>query len=298
MKSQQNILVLDIGGNNVKAIDSNHSEPIKIPSGPQMSAARMVMEVKEATQGWNPSAISIGYPGPVSKGRIVAEPHNLGPGWVGCDFTEAFGCPVKVVNDAAMQALGSYEGGCMLFLGLGTGLGSAMIIDGVLAPMELAHLPYRKEKTFEDYVGQRGLLRLGKNKWREHVRVVIEKLRLALEADYIVLGGGNAKLLEGALPEGVRLGSNANAFRGGDRLWTNSEDWDYSTAAVAAVEVIELLPVPVPETPSRPSTRKATAKKAAAGKKTAVKKPAVKKTTAKTKPANAKKKRPAAKKAR
>lgn len=231
--SQPNILVLDIGGNNVKAVDSNHPEPLKIPSGPQMSAARMVLEVKEATKTWNPTAISIGYPGPVTKGRIVAEPHNLGPGWVGCDFQTAFGCPVKVVNDAAMQALGSYEGGNMLFLGLGTGLGSAMIIDGVLAPMELAHLPYRKGKTFEDYVGQRGLLRLGKGKWREHVEAVIEKLRLALEADYVVLGGGNARLIQGKLPEGVRLGANANAFRGGERLWSHSSDWDYSKAAVA-----------------------------------------------------------------
>ena len=231
--SQPNILVLDIGGNNVKAVDSNHPEPLKIPSGPQMSAARMVLEVKEATKTWNPTAISIGYPGPVTKGRIVAEPHNLGPGWVGCDFQAAFGCPVKVVNDAAMQALGSYEGGNMLFLGLGTGLGSAMIIDGVLAPMELAHLPYRKGKTFEDYVGQRGLLRLGKGRWREHVEAVIEKLRLALEADYVVLGGGNARLIQGKLPEGVRLGANANAFRGGERLWSHSSAWDYSKAAVA-----------------------------------------------------------------
>lgn len=227
MKRKQNILVLDVGGNNVKVIDSHHTEPLKIPSGPQMTPARMVTDVKKATEGWKPTAISIGYPGPVSKGKIVAEPHNLAHGWVGFDFEAAFECPVRIVNDAAMQALGSYEGGFMLFLGLGTGLGSAMIIDGVLAPMELAHLPYRKEKTFEDYVGQRGLDRLGQEKWRKHVAIVIEKLRLATEADYIVLGGGNTRLLDPKLPEGVRMGSNSYAFRGGDRLWTASADWEY-----------------------------------------------------------------------
>jgi polyphosphate glucokinase len=279
VKSNQNILVLDIGGNNVKAIDSNHTEPLKIPSGPEMSAARMVLAVKEATKGWNPSAISIGYPGPVSKGRIVSEPHNLAPGWMGFDFAEAFGCPVKIVNDAAMQALGSYEGGCMLFLGLGTGLGSAMIIDGVLAPMELAHLPYRKGKTFEDYVGQRGLLRMGKAAWLKHVQVVIEKLRTALEADYIVLGGGNSRKIEGKLPEGVRLGSNTYAFRGGQRLWTKAADWDYSKAGIVA-PIVTPAPTPAP-------AQSAPAPVAA--------KP---KTLAKKRTAPAKKKAPAARKGR
>ena len=217
-KRKQNILVIDIGGTNLKFLDSNHSEPIKIPSGTAMSASRMVEEVKNATKDWNYTAVSIGYPGPVRQGKPLAEPHNLGPGWVSHNFEEAFGCPVRIVNDAAMQALGSYEGGRMLFLGLGTGLGSALIVDGVLEPMELAHLPYRKGKTYEDYVGLRGLERLGKAKWRTHVLTVIEQLRNALEAEYVVLGGGNSKHLKD-LPDGVRLGANANAFLGGFRLW-------------------------------------------------------------------------------
>jgi predicted NBD/HSP70 family sugar kinase len=165
--TKPNILVLDVGGTNLKLIDSNHAEPVKIPSGLTMTAQLMVQETINATQGWDYTGISIGYPGPVSRGKLLAEPHNLGPGWIEMDFEKEFGCPVKVVNDAAMQALGSYEGGRMLFLGLGTGLGSALIVDGVLAPMELAHLPYRKGKTFEDYVGIRGLEKLGKTKWLE-----------------------------------------------------------------------------------------------------------------------------------
>jgi predicted NBD/HSP70 family sugar kinase len=178
----------------------------------------MVEEVTKALGNAKYSAVSIGYPGPVINGKPAVEPHNLGPGWVGFDYRKAFGCPVKVINDAAMQALGSYEGGRMLFLGLGTGLGSALIVDGVLAPMELAHLPYMKGRSFEDYVGIRGLQKLGKKKWREHVIDVVEKLRAALVADYVVLGGGNSKQLK-LLPPGVRLGENANAFRGGFRLW-------------------------------------------------------------------------------
>ncbi len=217
-KTRQNILVLDVGGTNLKIIDSNHSEPVKIPSGATMSASRMVAEVRNATKDWDYTAISIGYPGPVRDGRPLIEPHNLGPGWVGLDFEKEFGCPVRIINDAAMQALGSYEGGRMLFLGLGTGLGSALIVQGVLQPMELAHLPYRKGKTYEDYVGLRGLKRLGKAKWREHVFIVIDQLRRALEGDYVVLGGGNAKFLKD-LPDGVRLGANSNAFQGGFRLW-------------------------------------------------------------------------------
>jgi polyphosphate glucokinase len=217
-KSKQNILVIDVGGTNLKIIDSNHSEPLKIPSGPEMTAQRMITEVKKATKGWNYSVISIGYPGAVVQGKPKAEPHNLGPGWVSRDFEKAFGCLVRVVNDAAMQALGGYEGGRMLFLGLGTGLGSALIVDGTLAPMELAHLPYRKERTYEDYVGLRGLERLGKARWRHHVFIVIEQLRHAMVADYVVLGGGNSKLLK-ELPDNVRMGTNANAFTGGFRLW-------------------------------------------------------------------------------
>ena len=217
-KRTANILVIDVGGTNVKVVDSNHPEPIKIPSGSTMTARRMAAEVKEAAAGWNYTGVSIGYPGPVLRGKPQAEPHNLGGGWVKFDYAKAFGCPVRMVNDAAMQALGSYEGGRMLFLGLGTGLGSALIVEGVLEPMELAHLPYRKGKTYEDYVGARGLERLGKSKWRKHVATVIDQLRHALEAEYVVLGGGNSKFLK-ELPDGVRLGDNANAFKGGFRLW-------------------------------------------------------------------------------
>jgi polyphosphate glucokinase len=183
-----------------------------------MNAAKMVRDVKKATAGWNYSAVAMGYPGPVLHNRPVSEPHNLGHGWVGFKFRKAFGRPVRIINDAAMQALGSYEGGRMLFLGLGTGLGSAMIVNGVLEPMELAHLPYEKGRTYEDYVGIRGLKRLGKKKWGRHVADVVKQLKAALEADYVILGGGNAKLLK-QLPAGARLGDNNNAFRGGFRLW-------------------------------------------------------------------------------
>jgi polyphosphate glucokinase len=183
-----------------------------------MSARQMVRAVRQATADWQYSVVSIGYPGPVLHGKPVTEPRNLGDGWVGFNFKKAFGCPVRVINDAAMQALGSYKGGRMLFLGLGTGLGSALIVDGVLEPMELAHLPYKKGRTYEQYVGKAGLKRFGKKKWRRHVADVITRLKATLEADDVVIGGGNAKSLR-ALPKGVRLGSNANAFIGGYRLW-------------------------------------------------------------------------------
>jgi len=177
----------------------------------------MVQAVRKATAGWKYEAVSIGYPGPLLRGKPIAEPHNLGPGWVGFDFEAAFGCPVKLINDAAMQALGSYEGGKMLFLGLGTGLGSAMIVDGMVEPMELGHLPYRKG-TYEDYLGLRGWKRVGKKKWRHYIDDVVARLIAALEPDYVVLGGGNVhKLTE--LPPRCRMGDNANAFRGGFRLW-------------------------------------------------------------------------------
>jgi polyphosphate glucokinase len=202
----------------VKALVNGHRTPRKAVSGPTMSARTMVAAVKGLTTDWVYEAVAIGYPGPVVHGRPVSEPHNLAPGWVGFDFPKAFGKPVRVVNDAAMQALGSYAGGRMLFLGLGTGLGSALIVDGVLEPLELAHLPYRKGRTYEDYVGLRGLERLGKKKWRKRVIDVADRLRAALQADDVVLGGGNAKLL-GEPPEGMRLGNNAWAFRGGFRLW-------------------------------------------------------------------------------
>jgi polyphosphate glucokinase len=217
-RSQGSVLVIDIGGTNVKLTVAGHPTPVKIPSGPKMTPKEMVAAVKQASSKWKCSRISIGYPGPVLHGKPVSEPHNLGPGWVGFDFDKAFGLPVRLVNDAAMQAIGSYQGGRMLFLGLGTGLGSALIVDGVLQPLELAHLPYKKGRTYEDYIGVRGLKRLGKKKWKRHVANVVTELKEALEADYVVIGGGNAKLLE-ILPSGARLGSNKNAFIGGAHLW-------------------------------------------------------------------------------
>ena len=219
------VLVLDIGGTNVKLLMTGQQEPLKIPSGKAMTALRMVQEVKRVAKDWNYDAVSIGYPGPVIHNRPLREPHNLGSGWVSMDFAKAFGKPVKLVNDAAMQALGSYKGGRMLFLGLGTGLGSAMIVDGYLEPMELAHLPYKKGRTYEDYVGLRGLDRLGKKKWRSAVADVVTRLKSALEAEYVVLGGGNAKKLKD-LPQGASLGDNKNAFLGGFRLWEKRAEAD------------------------------------------------------------------------
>lgn len=213
------ILVIDVGGTHVKILATGRTTPRKCDSGAGMTAGRMVAAVKRLAAGWAYQAVTIGYPGPVLHGKIAGEPHNLAAGWVGFHFGRAFGCPVKIMNDAAMQALGSYRGGRMLFLGLGTGLGTALIVDGIIEPMELAHLPYRKGKTFEDYVGERGLLRLGRKKWQKHVLAVAETLKRALEADDAVLGGGNAARLE-RLPAGFRLGRNANAFAGGFRLWT------------------------------------------------------------------------------
>src|SRR5207249_73496 len=212
------ILVIDVGGTHVKVLASGQRTRREVESGPSMTPGRMVTAVKRLTADWRYDVVSIGYPGPVLHGRPIAEPHNLGPGWVGFNFRKAFGCPVKIINDAAMQALGSYRGGRMLFLGLGTGLGSALIVDGVLEPMELGHLPYRKGRTYEEYVGASGLKRLGKKKWRRHVLEVIELLRAALQADCVIVGGGNAKLLR-ELPRGVLVGANTNAFRGGFRLW-------------------------------------------------------------------------------
>ena|SRR2546426_3050043 len=212
------ILVIDVGGTHVKVLASGQRTRREVESGPSMTPGRMVTAVKRLTADWRYDVVSIGYPGPVLHGRPIAEPHNLGSGWVGFNFRKAFGCPVKIINDAAMQALGSYRGGRMLFLGLGTGLGSAMIIDGVLEPMELGHLPYKKGRTYEDYVGARGLERLGKKRWRRHVADVAKRLKTALEIKDLVLGGGNAQRLE-ALPARARLAGNANAFAGGFRLW-------------------------------------------------------------------------------
>jgi polyphosphate glucokinase len=217
-KNAKKILVIDVGGTNVKMLTTGQRAERKIPSGPGMTAAQMVRDVKEATKDWEYDAISIGYPGVVVHDRAVHEPHNLASGWVGFDFAKAFGHPVKLINDAAMQALGDYKGGRMLFLGLGTGLGSAMIVDGVLEPMELAHLPYKKGKTYEDYVGISGLQRLGRKKWQKHVIDVVTRLREALEAEDVVLGGGDARKLT-ELPPGSRVADNANAMIGGVRMW-------------------------------------------------------------------------------
>jgi polyphosphate glucokinase len=215
----KNVLVIDVGGTHVKVGSTTHKEEVKIDSGPTMTPKLMVAAVKKVTDGWKYDAVAIGYPGPVLHGHPMAEPHNLGVGWVGFNFKKAFGKPVKILNDAAMQALGSYEGGRMLFLGLGTGLGSAFIVDGILEPMELAHLPYKKGRSYEDYVGIRGLERLGKKRWARHVFDVVELLKNALEADYVVLGGGNSKNLKD-MPPGARLGENSNALKGGIKLFS------------------------------------------------------------------------------
>jgi predicted NBD/HSP70 family sugar kinase len=212
------ILVIDVGGTNVKIAMGGQKELLKIPSGPTMTAAQMVAAVKKAAADWGYEAVSIGFPGPVKDGQPAKEPVNLGKGWVKFDYAKAFGCPVKIINDAALQALGGYAGGRMLFLGLGTGLGSALIVDGVVAPLEVAHMPYRKGGTFEDYVGERGLKKLGKKKWARHVDAVIAILRHGLQADHVLLGGGQTKKLEKA-PEGVTIGTNVNAIVGGVRLW-------------------------------------------------------------------------------
>jgi polyphosphate glucokinase len=215
------VLVIDVGGTNIKMLATGQKEARKMPSGPTMTAGRMVRVVKACVKDWEFDRVSLGYPGPIINGHALREPHNLGGGWVGFDFGKAFGCPVRILNDAAMQALGSYKGGRMLFLGLGTGLGSAMIVDGDLEPMELAHLGYKNGKTYEDYLGLRGLERLGRKKWERHVGKVVKKLMAALGADYVVLGGGNSKKLK-KLPAGARLGNNENAFLGGFRMWEES----------------------------------------------------------------------------
>jgi predicted NBD/HSP70 family sugar kinase len=211
------ILVLDVGGTHVKMLATGQHQPQKFASGKSLTPGKMVKKVEQATVGWKYECISMGYPGPVVHGRPVSEPRNLGEGWVGFDFKRAFGRPLKIINDAAMQALGSYQGGRMLFLGLGTGLGSAMIVDGRIEPLELAHLPYKNGRTYEDYVGTRGLKR-GLRKWRKAVADVVETLRAALEIEELVIGGGNAKLLK-SLPPHTRRVDNSMAFVGGFRLW-------------------------------------------------------------------------------
>ena len=212
------VLAVDVGGSHVKALVSGDGpEPRRFESGRALTPQELVKGIARLTGDWSYDAVSIGIPARVYGGRVTADPVNLGRGWVGFDFEAAFGKPTKVVNDAAMQALGSYDGGKMLFLGLGTGLGSAMVVDGIVEPMELGHLPFRKA-TFEDYVGERGRKRLGKKEWQKAVAETIEALTAALEPEYVVLGGGNAKKLD-QLPANVHLGRNDNAFRGAFRLW-------------------------------------------------------------------------------
>jgi polyphosphate glucokinase len=215
------VLVIDIGGTHVKLYATDRSEPLKIDSGPTMTPRELVKAVKANTSGWKYDVISIGYPGPVVHGKPISDPANLGKGWLGFDFEKAFAQPIKMINDAAMQALGSYRGGRMLFLGLGTGLGSALVVDGVLEPMELAHLPYKDGKTFEEFVGTAALKRVGEKKWIKNVFDVVEQLKNALQPEYVVLGGGNSRRLK-TLPSETILGNNEDARKGGLRLWDRS----------------------------------------------------------------------------
>ena len=221
MAEERVVLAVDVGGSHVKALTSKESERRRFKSGPELTAEQMVAGVLKAVDGWSWDVASVGIPTPVRGGKVVAEPINLGEGWVGFDFEGALGKPTKVINDATMQAVGSYEGGRMLFLGLGTGLGSTMITDGVIEPLELGHLPFRK-KTFEDYVSEHALEKYGKKKWTEAVFETVQQLAAAMEPDYVVLGGGGAEELD-ELPPGCRLGDNQNAFLGGFRLW--DPDW-------------------------------------------------------------------------
>ncbi len=215
------VLVIDIGGTNVKIAATDMRVPIKIPSGPTMDAQKMAKDVLAATEGWTYDCISIGYPGPVTHERPLAEPHNLAAGWIDFPYQRVFGKPIRFINDAAMQALGGYKGGRMLFLGTGTGLGTALIFDGVVIPLELAHLPYKKGRTYEEWIGLAGLERLGKKRWRRSVLDVMERLQAALVCDSVLLGGGNAKLMKN-LPNHVMLGANSDAIDGGIKLWQDA----------------------------------------------------------------------------
>lgn len=220
-KAPRRILVLDVGGSHVKLRVGEHGNPRRFVSGPKMTPGAMVKGVRKLVTPADYDAVSIGYPGLVVRGRIAAEPFNLGAGWVGFDFEAALGKPVRVINDAAMQAVGSYAGGRMLFLGFGTGMGATLVLDGIVEPMEFGHLPYKHGRTYEQYVGQRGLDRLGKRRWRKEVAAVVERLRYALEVEYVVLGGGNARLLK-ELPKKAHLGANSNAMKGGRVIWEGS----------------------------------------------------------------------------
>jgi polyphosphate glucokinase len=246
MTAPMKTLVIDVGGTHVKLLATGRREVVKIPSGPEMTADAMVEAVLAATHDWAYEAVSIGYPAPVVDGRPLREPHNLGKGWIDLDYQGRFGRPVKLINDAAMQALGSYQGGRMLFLGLGTGLGSAPVLGKTVVPLELAHLPYRKGRTFEDYVGLRGIERFGKGKWRRAVADVAARLKAAMVADYVVLGGGNAKKIH-SLPPDTRLGDNRNAFLGGFRLW--EEDVSVASPSHPAYDSSLSLPSTEPRNP-------------------------------------------------
>jgi polyphosphate glucokinase len=221
MVDERAVLVVDVGGSHIKVLVSGEAESRRAPSGPTLTPTEMVVAALGAADGWRWDVVSVGVPAPVHGGRVISEPFNLGKGWVGFDFEAAFGAPTRVLNDAALQALGSYEGGTMLFLGLGTGLGSALIADGIVEPMEIGHLPFKK-RTFEDYLGERGRKKLGRKRWQKLVAEAVERLSAALEPDDIVLGGGNAAKLD-QLPPKARLGSNSNAFTGGFRIWQPDE---------------------------------------------------------------------------
>jgi polyphosphate glucokinase len=214
------VLVIDVGGTHVKVASTDQRVPIKIVSGPEMTAEKMAQQVLAATEGWKYDAVSIGYPGPVAHDHPLAEPHNLAAGWIDFPYQKAFGKPIRFINDAAMQALGGYKGGRMLFLGVGTGLGSAMIFEGTVIPLELAHLPYKKNRTYEEYIGLGGLQLRGRKRWRKSVLDIIARLQAALVCEYVILGGGNAKLMRD-LPAHVILGANSNAIDGGIKLWEN-----------------------------------------------------------------------------
>ncbi len=230
------VLVIDVGGTHIKIASTDNPVPVKVVSGPSMTPKQMVADVLAATLDWEYDSISIGYPGPVALDRPIAEPHNLGSGWVGFPYDTALPKPIRFINDAAMQALGGYSGGKMLFIGIGTGLGTALIVDDVIVPLELAHLPYKKGKTYEEYIGLVGLEKQGKKLWRESVLDVVAILRAAFVVDYVVLGGGNAKLMK-QLPEGVRLGANSNAIMGGIALWSRPDAPQPRSTAPKTIEV-------------------------------------------------------------
>jgi polyphosphate glucokinase len=230
------VLVIDIGGTHIKVASTDNRVPVKIPSGHGLTPRQMVDDVLAATRGWKYDRISIGYPGPVNHDAPRLEPINLGLGWVKFDYRKAFNKPYRFINDAAMQALGGYRGGRMLFLGTGTGLGTAMIFDGVIIPLEAAHLPYKKGRTYEDYAGLAGLERRGKRRWRKSVRDIITRLQAAMICDYVLLGGGNAKLMKD-LPPDVIVGANSNAIEGGIKLWTMPDPTIKPVAAAATATI-------------------------------------------------------------